>query len=308
MRIDFGNFRIPAVTLVANEFIDRYMPSANGEYVKVYLYLLRHAGEEVGQAEIADALELTEGDVRRALIRWQRDGLLTAEETGTVTKKAEPVKVPAQEEKTQLSAEGTTNLQPTCNRLATDTISRQEAKPRYIDANEIPYCEVLDADTHKGTGRFMADKKDIDALPSAQPYTDEEIQKMQDLEQAQLDKAYELGRQSAQPERLTDDDFETIRIHLNAYKEKLCNQQRWKEADEYQRIIDRFMAFASVQPDPNVLEQEYLKGWEDGRKNLLEYISRLLSLPSAQPDWNELTVICDNCGHAIHVKRITNER
>ena len=32
---------------------------------------------------------------------------------------------------------------------------------------------------------------------------------------------------SVEPERLTDDDFETIRIHLNAYKEKLCNQQRW---------------------------------------------------------------------------------
>ena len=60
MRIDFGNFRIPAVTLVANEFIDRYMPSANGEYVKVYLYLLRHAGEEVGQAEIADARKLVD--------------------------------------------------------------------------------------------------------------------------------------------------------------------------------------------------------------------------------------------------------
>ena len=106
MRIDFGNFRIPAVTLVANEFIDRYMPSANGEYVKVYLYLLRHAGEEVGQAEIADALELTEGDVRRALIRWQRDGLLTAEETGTVTKKEkeEPVMVPAPVEKVQPAA------------------------------------------------------------------------------------------------------------------------------------------------------------------------------------------------------------
>lgn len=54
----------------------------------------------------------------------------------------------------------------------------------------------------------------------------------------------------AQPERLTDDDFETIRIHLNAYKEKLCNQQRWEEANEYQRIIDRFMAFASAQPEP----------------------------------------------------------
>ena len=53
---------------------------------------------------------------------------------------------------------------------------------------------------------------------------------------------------SAEPERLTDDDFETIRIHLNACKEKLCNQRRWKEADEYQRIIDRFMSFASAQP------------------------------------------------------------
>lgn len=54
---------------------------------------------------------------------------------------------------------------------------------------------------------------------------------------------------SAQPERLTDDDFETIRIHLNAYKEELCNQRRWKEAGEYQRIIDRFMEFASAQPE-----------------------------------------------------------
>ena len=54
---------------------------------------------------------------------------------------------------------------------------------------------------------------------------------------------------SAEPERLTDDDFETIRIHLNAYKEKLCNQRRWKEAGEYQRIIDRFMEFASAQPE-----------------------------------------------------------
>ena len=57
---------------------------------------------------------------------------------------------------------------------------------------------------------------------------------------------------SVLPERLTDDDFETIRIHLNAYKEELCNQRRWKEAGEYQRIIDRFMEFASAQPEPAI--------------------------------------------------------
>ena len=64
---------------------------------------------------------------------------------------------------------------------------------------------------------------------------------------------------SAEPERLTDDDFETIRIHLSAYKEKLSNQHRWKEAEEYQRIIDRFMSFASAQ-----LERKKGKWIDDG--------------------------------------------
>ena len=40
----------------------------------------------------------------------------------------------------------------------------------------------------------------IKKLPSVQPYTDEEIQKIQELEQAQLDKAFELGKESAKAE------------------------------------------------------------------------------------------------------------
>ena len=69
----------------------------------------------------------------------------------------------------------------------------------------------------------------------------------------------------AEPERLTDDDFETIRIHLNAQKEKLCNQQRWEEAEEYQRIIDRFMAFASAEPERKTAEWIYGEnGGQDG--------------------------------------------
>lgn len=80
MKIGFRGACVPSVTLIANEFIDHYMPSANGEYVKVYLYLLRHQGEEISTAGIADALELTEGDVRRALQRWEREGLIGREE------------------------------------------------------------------------------------------------------------------------------------------------------------------------------------------------------------------------------------
>ena len=67
MKIIFQGDAAPGVTVVSNEFIDRYMPSANGAFVKVYLYLLRHRGEEVTDARIADSLELTEGDVKPVL-------------------------------------------------------------------------------------------------------------------------------------------------------------------------------------------------------------------------------------------------
>ena len=90
---------------------------------------------------------------------------------------------------------------------------------------------------------------------------------------------------SAQPEHLTDEDFETIRIHLNAYKEQLCNQHRWEEAEDYQRIIDRFKAFASAQPDYTELKQEFirmasyidvlLECSDEQKETLVGFISRL---------------------------------
>ncbi|MBT9779106.1 DnaD domain protein [Clostridium sp. MCC353] len=72
------NLRIKA-TLVANEFIDQYMISANGEYVKVYLYLLRHQDENVDISDIADHLNHTEADVKRALTYWTKAGVLKPE-------------------------------------------------------------------------------------------------------------------------------------------------------------------------------------------------------------------------------------
>lgn len=76
------------VTLVADEFIDQYMASANGEYVKVYLYILRHEKEAVDISSIADALYHTEADVKRAIAYWEKLGILksnlTAEASGSV--------------------------------------------------------------------------------------------------------------------------------------------------------------------------------------------------------------------------------
>jgi DnaD/phage-associated family protein len=63
-------------TVVSNEFIDRCMAAANGEYVKVYLYVLRHQQENPDVTGIADALNHTEADVRRALAYWEKMGVL----------------------------------------------------------------------------------------------------------------------------------------------------------------------------------------------------------------------------------------
>ena len=67
-------------TMVADAFIDEYMAGANGEYVKVYLYILRHQGEELTVESIADALDHTESDVRRAVSYWEKLGILSGAE------------------------------------------------------------------------------------------------------------------------------------------------------------------------------------------------------------------------------------
>ena len=75
---------------------------------------------------------------------------------------------------------------------SSDVISRQAA----IEA----ICE--DGTMFERQGQYsitMAERKQrdtdiLDALPSAQPFTEEQIQTMQELEAAQVEKAYELGK------------------------------------------------------------------------------------------------------------------
>ena len=67
-------------TLVPNEFIDYYMPHANGTFVKVYIYLLRcltAPSADFGISVIADALDETEKDILRALRYWEKENVLS---------------------------------------------------------------------------------------------------------------------------------------------------------------------------------------------------------------------------------------
>ena len=69
-KLTLTNYAQTSTTVLENEFIDHHMVQANGEYVKVYLLLLRHLHRPEGMlsvSEMADMLECTEKDVRRAL-------------------------------------------------------------------------------------------------------------------------------------------------------------------------------------------------------------------------------------------------
>ncbi len=77
------------ITQIPNAFIDDYMPYANGSFVKVYLYLLRHMTSgtaELTVESMADMLSNTEADILRALRYWDKQGILTiTEENGQLT-------------------------------------------------------------------------------------------------------------------------------------------------------------------------------------------------------------------------------
>ena len=72
--------------MLSNLFIDQFMPKANGEFVKVYIYLLRMdnmPGVSLGLAQMADSLLCTEGDILRALKYWESENLVSLLYEGT---------------------------------------------------------------------------------------------------------------------------------------------------------------------------------------------------------------------------------
>ena len=71
-------------TSISNIFLDEYMPGANGEYVKVYLYLLRSLGDstrELSVIGLADVLDCTESDILRAFKYWEKASIFVSRPT-----------------------------------------------------------------------------------------------------------------------------------------------------------------------------------------------------------------------------------
>ena len=77
--ISIRDQRLAGATMLPDDFVDYYMPRANGDFVKIYLYLLRSVHAQASAptiSSLADVFRLTERDVDRALRYWQEAGLL----------------------------------------------------------------------------------------------------------------------------------------------------------------------------------------------------------------------------------------
>lgn len=77
------NKGIQSVTAVPDNFIENYMPMANGDYVKIYLYLLYCLKNDkiLSVSTLADLFQCTENDIKRALRYWESKQLLLIEES-----------------------------------------------------------------------------------------------------------------------------------------------------------------------------------------------------------------------------------
>ena len=78
--LTLNNDCLASVTAVPDLFLEQYMPAANGEFVKVYLYLLKLVKDHQQDSTLssmADFFSCTENDIVRALKYWEKQGILS---------------------------------------------------------------------------------------------------------------------------------------------------------------------------------------------------------------------------------------
>lgn len=123
-------------TLISNYFLDVCMPQANGEFVKVYLYLLRNAtgvSASLELSSIADIFNCTENDVLRALKYWHKSGVLDLEldEQGNLSSVR---LLPVGANLPQVSNTNTTSTETSAD---SEVVSNEPAKPSSLSAEKI---------------------------------------------------------------------------------------------------------------------------------------------------------------------------
>lgn len=125
-------------TTVSNLFIDEYMAKAQGDYVKIYLYLLRlmQADQQVSVSDIADFFDITEKDLCRALKYWIKEEMLRLVYDGKILSGITLLAIKPHEQPETINDPFATMAQ---------FQSEQDAKKRTVTMNTLPQKPNLTA-------------------------------------------------------------------------------------------------------------------------------------------------------------------
>ena len=310
-------------SLVSNHFIDYYMTEANGEFVKVYLYLIRLLSSKapISVADIADHFNLTEKDICRAIRYWISEDVLrldydaSGQLTGiTLLPLHEKTK---EEADTSLSLDSISLLKfpekkkkpavPAASKPVhtKNTISGPEPvqKPASVFPEKQPYSAALAA-------KAKEDDAFADVIFEAETYFRKELS-VNDIEiliyiHDQLGFSTEIMEYLI--EYCVSRGKKSVRyiesVAINWYQQGITSVQEAKEQSTLysQNVFPIMKAFGISNRDPGSAELDYIKKWNSlglGTDIIIEACSRTLlathqaSFPYANKileDWKRLGV------------------
>lgn len=256
MGLGLKNRMAVEVTAVSNTFIDTYMAAANGEYVKVFLYLLRHAQEELTIPKIADALNHTESDVKRALSYWEDAGLLLWENTEPLSREEPSMQTPSAQSPTMQGESDPGVLRQ----------GRQEtAPPQQEQSVTVPDV----GDSYERLSRLSGDKEFSNLLYAVQQLLGKTFNNMECERFAYFYDVLEMSADLLEylVEYCADNNHRSIyyieKVALNWYQMEIRSREEAKsyvaQYSPYMSAILKAFGFSNRTLAP--VEQEYVKRW-----------------------------------------------
>ena len=306
------------VTVLPNKFIDEYMIKADGEYVKIYLLILRLQGMglPVDVERIADYLELTRKDVLRALSYWEKVGILqtksTAAEAAATVTGTEGTTAVERELAAAQAAETTGTI---ANAMATEVagatantkmtsqtaVSPSPTITPVPDKNTLSPTEVQASMMNKDLERTIYMAETYIGRPFSTTelnsfcYINDQLHFSSDLLEYLIEYCVTRGKKSVRY-------IESVAI--NWYQQGITTVKDAKEQSALysQNVFPIMKAFGISNRDPGSAELDYIKKWNSlglGTDIIIEACSRTLlathqaSFPYANKileDWKRLGV------------------
>lgn len=293
------------VTVLPNKFIDEYMIKADGEYVKIYLLILRLQGMglPVDVDHLADHLELTRKDVLRALSYWEKAGILqtkaaTSETAVTITG-TESITNAVSERGLGATQAVTTD---TGNTDGTSTVSSLSPTITPVpEKNTLSPTEVQASMTNTDLERTIYMAETYIGRPFSTTelnsfcYINDQLHFSSDLLEYLIEYCVTRGKKSVRY-------IESVAI--NWYQQGITTVKEAKEQSTLysQNVFPIMKAFGISNRDPGSAELDYIKKWNSlglGTDIIIEACSRTLlathqaSFPYANKileDWKRLGV------------------